>query len=78
MTRQTLPAIKTPFQMIPSVSVCNKRRTSGNTGSNLRGMKPEDMDVIAEAISLMLKSRDNREQAKALVKTLTDKYPLVG
>ena len=44
----------------------------------LRAVEPEDMDVIAEAISLMLKSRDNREQAKALVKTLTDKYPLVG
>ena len=43
-----------------------------------RGMKPEDMDVIAEAIALMLKSRDHQEEAKALVKGLTDKYPLVG
>ena len=50
----------------------------GTPAVTSRGMKPEDMDVIAEAISLMLKSRDNREQAKALVKTLTDKYPLVG
>lgn len=50
----------------------------GTPAVTSRGMKPEDMDVIAEATSLMLKSRDNREQAKALVKTLTDKYPLVG
>ena len=50
----------------------------GTPAVSSRGMQPEDMDVIAEAISLMLKSRDNKEQARALVKTLTDKYPLVG
>lgn len=50
----------------------------GTPAVTSRGMQPEDMDTIAEAISLMLKSRDNTEQAKALVKTLTDKYPLVG
>ena len=50
----------------------------GTPAVTSRGMKPEDMDVIAEAISLMLKSRDNKEQAKALVKSLTDKYPLAG
>lgn len=50
----------------------------GTPAVTSRGMKPEDMDVIAEAIVLMLKSRDNKEQAKALVKTLTDKYPLIG
>ena len=42
------------------------------------GMQPEDMDKIAEAIALMLKSRDHKEQAKALVKELTDRYPLIG
>lgn len=42
-----------------------------------RGMVVEDMDVIAEAISLLVKDVDaNKEQAMALVKTLTDKYPL--
>lgn len=50
----------------------------GTAAVSSRGMQPEDMDTIAEAISLMLKSRDNKEQAKALVKTLTDKYPLEG
>ena len=50
----------------------------GTPAVTSRGMQPKDMDTIAEAISLMLKSRDNKEQAKALVKTLTDKYPLVG
>lgn len=50
----------------------------GTAAVSSRGMQPEDMETIAEAISLMLKSRDNKEQAKALVKSLTDKYPLVG
>ena len=50
----------------------------GTPAVTSRGMKPEDMELIAEAISLMLKSRDNKEKAKEIVKTLTDKYPLVG
>ena len=50
----------------------------GTPAVTSRGMKPEDMEVIAEAIALMLKSRDHQEEAKALVKGLTDKYPLVG
>ena len=50
----------------------------GTPAVTSRGMKPEDMDVIAEAIALMLKSRDHQEEAKALVKGLTYKYPLVG
>ncbi len=50
----------------------------GTPAVTSRGMKPEDMDVIAEAIVLMLKNSDNKAQAKALVKTLTDKYPLIG
>lgn len=50
----------------------------GTPAVTSRGMKPEDMDVIAEAIAITLKSRDNQEQAKALVKDLTDKYPLLG
>ncbi len=50
----------------------------GTPAVTSRGMKPEDMDVIAEAIALMLKSKDHQEEAKALVKGLTDKYPLVG
>lgn len=50
----------------------------GTPAVTSRGMKPEDMDVIAEAIAITLKNRDQQEQAKALVKELTDKYPLLG
>ena len=50
----------------------------GTPAVTSRGMKPEDMDILAEAIAMTLKSRDHQEQAKALVKGLTDKYPLVG
>ena len=49
----------------------------GTPAVTSRGMKVEDMDVIAEAISLLVKDVDaNKEKAMELVKTLTDKYPL--
>lgn len=49
----------------------------GTPAVTTRGMKTEDMDVIAEAISLLVKDVDaNREQAMKLVKGLTDKYPI--
>lgn len=50
----------------------------GTAAVTSRGMQPEDMDKIAEAIALMIQSPDNKEKASALVKELTDKYPLVA
>lgn len=50
----------------------------GTAAVTSRGMQPEDMDKIAEAIALMIQSPDNKETAKALVKELTDKYPLIA
>ena len=41
-----------------------------------RGMKEEDMETIAEAIAMVIKSEDNVAKARGLVKSLTDKYPL--
>ena len=48
----------------------------GTPAVTSRGMKEEDMDKIAEAIALMVKDKDNKEKARAIVKELTDKYPL--
>ena len=48
----------------------------GTAAVTSRGMNEEDMDCIAEAISLMVKDRNNKEEAMAIVKALTDKYPL--
>ena len=49
----------------------------GTAAVTSRGMNEEDMDKIAEAISLMVKDAEkNREEAKKIVKSLTDKYPL--
>lgn len=49
----------------------------GTPAVTSRGMKAEDMDVIAEAISLLVKDVDaNKEKAMELVRTLTDKCPL--
>ena len=51
----------------------------GTPAVTARGMNTEDMDVIAEAIALMLQDAEkNREKALELVKSLTDKYPLNG
>ncbi|MGN0333076.1 MAG: serine hydroxymethyltransferase [Lachnospiraceae bacterium] len=49
----------------------------GTPAVTTRGMKEEDMDVIAEAIAMVIKSEKNVIKAKDLVKELTDKYPLV-
>ncbi|MCI8875652.1 MAG: serine hydroxymethyltransferase [Lachnospiraceae bacterium] len=49
----------------------------GTPAVTSRGLNTEDMDQIAEAIALMLKEGDAKaEEAKAIVKALTDKYPL--
>mgnify|MGYP000196386901 CR=1 FL=1 len=50
----------------------------GTAAVTSRGMKPEDMDKIAEAIAMTLKEEGSQEKAKAIVKELIDKYPLVG
>ena len=53
-------------------------RRLGTPAVTARGMNAEDMDVIAEAIALMLNDAEaNQEKAKALVKGLTEKYPLI-
>ena len=50
----------------------------GTPAVTSRGMNAEDMDKIAEAITLVIKGgEENVPQARAIVKTLTDKYPLI-
>ena len=49
----------------------------GTAAVTTRGMNTADMDVIAEAISLVIDDVDaNKEKAMAMIKELTDKYPL--
>ncbi|WP_033168149.1 serine hydroxymethyltransferase [Clostridium sp. KNHs205] len=49
----------------------------GTPAVTTRGMIAADMEVIAEAISLLIADVEkNKAQAMELVKTLTDKYPL--
>ena len=48
----------------------------GTAAVTSRGMKEEDMEQIAEAIAMMIESKDNKKKALAIVKKLTDKYPL--
>ena len=49
----------------------------GTPAVTTRGFKVEDMDTVAEAISLAIANPEaNKEEALRLVKGLTDKYPL--
>lgn len=49
----------------------------GTPSVTSRGMNTEDMDKIAEAIAMLIKEGEKAvDAAKAIVKTLTDKYPL--
>lgn len=49
----------------------------GTPAVTSRGLNTEDMDVVAEAISVVIKEgEEGVEKARALVKTLTEKYPL--
>lgn len=49
----------------------------GTPSVTSRGMNTEDMDKIAEAIAMLIKEGESAvPAAKAIVQTLTDKYPL--
>lgn len=49
----------------------------GTAAVSSRGVNPDDMDQIAEAIAMLIDDHEaNTEKAKAIVKELTDKYPL--
>lgn len=49
----------------------------GTPAVTSRGMKTEDMDRIAEAITLIIDGGEEKvPEARAIVKSLTDKYPL--
>ena len=50
----------------------------GSPAATTRGLNTEDFDRVAEAISLVIKKQEaGIEEARAIVKTITDKYPLV-
>jgi len=49
----------------------------GTPSVTTRGFGTDDMDKVAEAISLVvLKGEDGVSSAREIIKTLTDKYPL--
>ncbi len=50
----------------------------GTPAVTSRGMNTEDMDKIAEAIAMVIKEGEAKvEEAQAIVKGLTEKYPLI-
>ena len=50
----------------------------GTPAVTSRGLTEADMDTVAEAVAIMLKDEaDCVQRAKALVKSITEKYPLI-
>ena len=50
----------------------------GTPAATSRGLNTEDMDQVAEAISVVIKEGEaGIDKARAIIKTLTDKYPLI-
>lgn len=50
----------------------------GTPAATSRGLNTDDMDQVAEAISIVIKEGEaGIEKARAIIKTLTDKYPLI-
>ncbi len=50
----------------------------GTPAVTTRGFRTDDLDKVAEAISLVVLGGSSKvEEAKTIVKTLTDKYPLI-
>lgn len=50
----------------------------GTPAATSRGLNTEDMDQVAEAISIVIKEGEaGIEKARAIIKKLTDKYPLI-
>ncbi len=50
----------------------------GTPAATSRGLNAEDMDQVAEAISIVIKEGEaGIEKAKTIVKSLTDQYPLI-
>ena len=49
----------------------------GSAAVTSRGFKTDDMDRVAEAIAMLIDDHEaNADKARAIVKELTDKYPL--
>ena len=50
----------------------------GTPAATSRGLNTEDMDQVAEAIAIVIKEGEACiDKAQAIIKTLTDKYPLI-
>ncbi len=49
----------------------------GTPAVTTRGLNEEDMEYVAEALSLVMQSEENVPEVQEMIKNLTDKYPLV-
>ncbi len=76
MKRISLP-IKNTIPNDPQSPFVTSGVRLGTAAVTTRGMNAEDMDRIAEAIAMIIDDHEaNIDKAKAIVKELTDRYPL--
>ena len=74
--RISLP-IRIRFQTIRRKPFVTSGIRLGTPAATSRGLKEDDFDQVAEAIAMLIKEGEPAvEKAKAIIKTLTDKYPL--
>ena len=71
-----ITCIKTTAPNDPSPPFVTSGIRIGTPAVTTRGLKEDDMDMIAECIALVLQSEDNIEKVKGMVAELTAKYPL--
>ena len=77
LDRANITANKNTIPNDPKSAFVTSGVRIGTPAVTVRGLKEEDMETIAETVALMIKEGESAtEKAKALVKRLTDKYPL--
>lgn len=73
----TLPRNKNTIPNDPKSPFVTSGVRLGTPAVTSRGLNTDDMDQIAEAIAMMIKEGEPAaDKAKAIVKSLTEKYPL--
>ena len=76
--RRISPANKNTIPNDPQSPFVTSGIRLGTPAVTSRGMNTEDMDQIAEAIALVIKGGEEKvPEAAAIVKKLTEKYPLL-
>ena len=77
LTKSDITANKNTIPNDPQKPFVTSGIRLGTPAATSRGLKEDDFDQVAEAIAMLIKEGEPAvEKAQAIIKTLTDKYPL--